>query len=88
MELHGGNVDRDTDMMGPVGGSAAGLTDHPRADRHDEAGVLGDGHELRRRNDPLRRMPPAQQRLEGADAVLLEVKQRLVEEFELVALQR
>src|SRR4051812_39373389 len=33
-------------------------------------------------------MPPAQQRLERADAVLLEIEQGLVEELELAALER
>ena len=88
VELHRRDVDRDPDMLGPARRLRAGLADHPRADRDDQAGVLGDGDELDRRDQPARRMVPADQRLERADAVVLEVEQRLVIQLELAALER
>ncbi len=46
VELHRRHVDRDANMVGPARGPVAGFADDPGADRHDEAGVLGDRHEL------------------------------------------
>ena len=76
------------DMLGPARRLRARLADHPRADRDDQPGVLGDRDELDRRDQPARRMVPADQRLERADAVVLEVEQGLVVELELAALER
>ena len=87
VELDRGHVDGDTDMLGPAGRASAGFADHPGADRDDQAGVLGHGHEVCRRNQTELGMPPAQQCLERADAVLLEVEQRLVDQLELASLQ-
>src|SRR5207237_535890 len=61
---------------------------HPRTDRDNQPGILGDGNEIGWRNEAAGRVTPADQRLERADAVLLEVKQRLVVELELAALDR
>ena len=88
VELHRRDVDRDADMLGPARRLRAGFAEHPGADRHDQPGILGDRDELGRRNQPARRVVPADQRLERADAIVLEVEQRLVEQFELAALER
>ena len=60
----------------------------PGADRHDQAGLLGDRDELDRRDEAAGRVVPADQRLERADPVVLEVEQRLVKKLELAALDR
>src|SRR5206468_5206583 len=88
MELHRGDIDRDADMFGPGRGARARLAHHPRADRDDEAGVLGDRNEVGGRDQPQLRMTPAEQRLERADPILFEIEQRLVVKLEFAALQR
>ena len=92
-ELARREVDRHAqvgvDGFHPLLGLAAGLQQHPFADRHDQAGFLGDGDELGRRDQAEFGMVPAQQRLEAADgAAAAEVDLRLVVQDELVALQR
>src|SRR5947208_15870851 len=86
MKLDRRNVDGDANVLGPMRGLSAGLAHDPGTDRDDEPGVLGDRHEIRRRNLPARRMVPANQSLERADAVLFEVEQRLVVKLELASL--
>src|SRR5437764_1159096 len=88
MELHGRDVDRDPDMLRPGRRLSARLANDPRADRDDQARVLGHRDEVYGRDQPARWMMPADQRFEGADAILLEVEQRLIVEFELPAFQR
>ncbi len=46
----------------------ARLLDHPRADRHDEPGLLGDVDELAGHEQPALGMVPSQQRLDADDA--------------------
>lgn len=65
----------------------AGTAQHPVAGVEDEAGVLKDVHEGRRHLQPGTGPVPAQQRLDGADAVLVQVDQRLEMQLELDALQ-
>ena len=66
----------------------AGFAQHPFADRHDEAGLLGERDELGRRHQPMVRLLPAQQRLGADDAAAGEVDLRLVVQRELAALER
>ena len=61
---------------------------HPAPERDDQAALLGDRHELAREHDALARMAPAHEPLDGDDAALVEVHERLVVELELVALER
>ena len=47
---------------------AAALAQHPAADRHDQAHLLGERDELRRRDEAALGVVPAQQRLDARDA--------------------
>ena len=67
---------------------AAGLADHPEVERDDQAGLLGGGDELRRRDQPALGVLPADQRLEARDPTGIELDDRLVGDPELVALDR
>ena len=69
-------------------GVLAGLAQHPVAERPDQAGLLGDSKEIARRQDAFARTLPAHQRLVAAQAAGGELELRLVEDDELVALQR
>ncbi len=73
---------------GAACGLAARLGQHPRADRHDQAGLLREGNDVRRHDDPPGRVVPAQQRLERPEPPGPELHHRLVEEPELIALER
>ena len=73
---------------GQLGGLGAGLPQHPLAERHDQPGLLGERNELGRRDHAALGMVPAQQRLEAADLVALEVDERLVVELELAVGER
>ena len=63
---------------------AARLAEHPPADRDDQAGLLGERDELRRRDEPARRVVPAQQRLDAVVGPPLEADDRLVVDLELL----
>ena len=67
-ELQRREVDRDADIVRPLRGFAAGAAQHRAAERGDQAGLLGDRNELRRRDHAALRMRPAHQRLEAGDA--------------------
>ena len=69
-------------------GPFAHLVEHPVADRHDEAGLLGDVDELARRHQPAHRVLPAQERLLGHAFAGWEIELRLEQHAELVALER
>ena len=73
---------------GPARELAAGLAQHPAPERDDQPALLGDGHERARQHDALAGVAPAHERLDGHDAALVEVDERLVVELELVALER
>ena len=47
---------------------AAGLAQHPRAELHDEAGLLGQRDEVLRQQPAELRVLPAEQRLDPVDA--------------------
>ena len=64
---------------------SAGLLDHPGTDRQDQAGLLGQGDELTRRDHAAPGMLPASERFEAGDAAALGVHLRLVVEAELLA---
>ena len=67
---------------------AAGFTEHPAADAHDGAGLLGDIDEAVGGEEPVPRMLPAQQRLSSGDRALGDAHLRLVEQAQLAALNR
>ena len=92
-ELAAGEVDGqagevDRGVGGPARELAAGLAQHPAPERDDQPALLGDGDERAREHDALARVAPAHERLDGDDAALVEVDERLVVELELVALER
>ena len=95
-ELAGRQVHRHRERRRPRGRSsrhchqlAARLLEHPRADRHDEPGLLGQVDELVRRDQPALGVLPAHQRLGARRSVAVgERDDRLVEDAELVALER
>ena len=63
---------------------AAALAQDPAADRHDQAGLLGERDEAVRLQQAALGVLPAQQRLEPADHTVLEAHHRLVVQLELV----
>ena len=63
----------------------AGALEHPAAERDDQAGILRDRDERRRRDGAAHRVLPAQQRLVAADLAGLQVEDRLVGERQLLA---
>lgn len=81
-ELHRRDVDRDLDAVGPAHGLLAGGFQAPGAQRHDETDLLGDGDEFARRDEAARRVDPAHQGLEPADAPGPEVVDGLVMQLE------
>ena len=92
-ELLAGDVDRDAhrdvgEALGPAGHLGDGALEHPAPERRDEPGLLGQRDELDRADDPARRVLPAHERLDGDRAQRGRVEDRLVEDAELVALQR
>ena len=72
----------------PRGDLTAGLLERPLADRHDEAGLLGQVDELVRADEPALRVLPAQECLEAGDPPLLQLDDRLVVQAQLAALER
>ena len=66
----------------------AGLLDHPAPHRDDEARLLRDGDELRRRHEAAIRVAPAQQRLRTDHPPGADGEDRLVVEDELVPFER
>ena len=81
-ELRGRQVDRHADP-GPGGCARAGLVQHPGAERHDQAGLLGDRQELAGQDQALLRVAPAQQGLEADHRLGGRPDLRLVVELEL-----
>ena len=59
-------------MSRPGRGRGAGFAQHPFADRHDQAGLLGDRDEHLRRDGTEIGIVPAQERLEAVDAVVVQ----------------
>ena len=67
---------------------SARLLEHPGANRHDQAAVLGQRYEVIRTDAAALGMGPAQERLDPDHAPAGDVDLRLVMDFELVALER
>ena len=86
-ELDRRQVDRDLQRLRPGGGLAAGLAQHPFADRHDEPAFLGERDEGAGRDQATLRMLPARQRLEAGD-LAVDARLRLVVQHQLAALDR
>ena len=88
VELDRGQVDADRQRrlaaFVPPGGLAAGLAQHPFADRHDHAGLLGQRDEVQRRDDAVLGVLPADQGLQAGDLLGAQVHDRLVPQLELV----
>ncbi len=93
VELRRGEVDVDPQRAAvgvpglPEAGLAHGLLEHPAAERHDQAGVLGERDEAVGAEHPVLRVAPADQRLRAVHAAVPEVDERLVLDEELAALQ-
>jgi hypothetical protein len=66
----------------------AGLLEHPAADRHDRAAVLGERNEGVGADPAALRMLPAQQRLDAEHAAAADVELRLVLDLELATVER
>ena len=64
----------------------AGLAQRPGADRHEQAGIVGERQERFGREHAVARMAPAQQRLRAHHLARGDVDARLVDEEELAAL--
>ena len=66
-----GQVDGDAEVLalvGPLAQLAQRLFQHVRRERPDQAGLLGDRHELGRADQPEPRVLPAGERLDADDA--------------------
>ena len=91
-QLYGGEVHRDAQTavaLGmPLAQLAAGLIEHPLADLDDAAVLLRQRDEQIRRHQFALRMFPANQCFDTGDAVLAVVDLGLVDQMELVALER
>ena len=87
LELQGRQVHRHPDRVGPAHRLGTGAAQHPFADGHDEAHLLGQGDELRRRDRAALRVAPAQQGLEAVEPAVLQIEDRLVDEGQLLLCQ-
>jgi hypothetical protein len=74
--------------MWPVIRDAAGLAQQPVAHLVDEPGLLGDGDEMMRRDQPARGMLPADQRFQADDGLVAAPHLRLVVDDQFVALRQ
>ena len=88
LDLHGGNVDRDTDRVRPGLQLTARFLHHPGADRHDQSRLLGERNELGRSAQSVVGVLPAQQRLERIDAAVGGGHNRLEVQAQLRTIER
>ena len=79
---------RGRDAALPERELARGALQHEQAEIDDQAGLLGDGDEFRRRHAAELRMVPARQRLEARDRAVFQPHDRLVQDGDLLALER
>ncbi len=89
VELVGGHVHGDAELepfRAPCGGLAAGLLEHPAADRDDQPALLGQRDEARGRHDAPLRMAPAHERLDADHPLAGQIEDRLVDQEQLVLL--
>ena len=90
-ELHRGGIHGHVDA--PISGVPpqltlmAGIPQHAGADGHDQAALLRDGNQNRRRDASEFRIVPTQQRFKPGDAPRGEVELRLVMDGQFIALQ-
>jgi len=75
-------------VRAPVQQLAGRVAEHAVADRHDEAGFLGQRDEIGRADQATLRMHPAQQRLGLVDAPAAQADDGLVVQHELVVVDR
>ena len=88
LELRGGEVDRDAAIGGKQLAVARRLPDHPFADRNDEPRLLGDRNEDGGGHESLAREPPSEHCLVADDPAGRELHLRLIDELEVIVLQR
>ena len=86
-KLDGADIDADAGAAEFGTDAQACLAQYPLADRDDLAILLGDRNEIRRADQPLFRMPPADQRLVGHDPAGGDGDARLEMQVELATLQ-
>ncbi len=92
-ELPVRDVDADPQVIGcagkfPHGNLTARLAQNPPTHRHDESGLLGNRQELRRREQPTRRVLPTNECLERESAAGTDRDDRLVVQAQLAAIDR
>ena len=88
-QLHGRDIDGDAGTIFPTRRFAAGLVEHEAAELVDEAALLRNRHELRRRDPAALRMVPAHQCLARGHFAGLQIDDRLIEDEQpVLALQR
>ncbi len=88
-ELHRREVDGDlADARATCAALRQASRQRPFAERQNEPAVLRHRDEDRRRHHALDRVTPSRQRLEAGDDVALQVDDRLIVQFQLVALDR
>jgi hypothetical protein len=75
-------------LVPPAGGLGARQGQHPRAERDDQAGLLGHVDEGARCQQPADRMLPARQRLKADDAAAGAVDDGLVERADQAVVDR
>ena len=87
-ELAGGQVDGDRHpgpRLAPAAHLVQRLLDHPVADGHDQPGLLGQRHELRRTDEPPLGVLPADERLEADEpGIAVDRHPRLVVDAQLL----
>ena len=66
----------------------AGFADHPEVEGNDQAGLLGSGNEVHRRDEAAFGVLPAHQGLEPRNPAVVEGDDRLIGDPELVAFNR
>ncbi len=88
-ELLAGDIDRDLWRVAfrrrPGRYLARGIHDAFAADIDDHVGIFGERDEVERRDQPALRMAPADERFEAMHMADLQIDNRLVEQFQLVA---
>ena len=87
-ELSGGNVDGNPDIGRPGGGIQAGLPQDPVAERQHQGARFREPEEPVGRQKAFRRMMPAHECLDAADAAGPCIDDRLIMQFEFVAHDR
>ena len=74
--------------LAPASALPASLLEHPLAHIHDQPGLLEQRYEVVWLDDSARAAAPAQQRLHSGGHHATQVERRLVEQEELVVLER